>query len=82
MITGNQGPDWAPSEYDYLEVAPGRKIGDVCTPELTAIFERLRDSGFSYTAARQANIEAFAAERKRVHDAAGNAAVNAWIGAA
>jgi hypothetical protein len=78
----NVGPDWAPSEYDDLEVAPGRKIGQISTPELTAIFERLNVTGFSHTAGRDSNIRAFAAERQRVFSAAGNAAVNAWIGAA
>jgi hypothetical protein len=79
VITGNVGPSWARSDWDHLEVAPGKKIGDTSTPELTAMIEKLNVAGFLHTNGRQSNIEAFAFARQKVFDQAGNAAVTAWL---
>jgi hypothetical protein len=79
MITGNVGPSWPRSDWDDLEVAPGRKIGDVDTPTLTALIEKLNVPGFLHANGRQANIEAFSYARQKVYDQAGAAAVAQWL---
>jgi len=80
MLAPNIGPTWPPSHYDHLPVAAdGRKIGEIATPELTALLGRLNIDGFSHSAGRQSNIEAFAAAHAKVYDAAGKAAVAAWL---
>jgi hypothetical protein len=83
MQPSNIGPSFAKSNFDHLEIdATGRKVGNTDTPALTAILARLNVDGFTHSQGREANLQAFSFAREKIFNAAGRAAVQAWLAGA
>lgn len=74
-------PSWDKTRHDALVIWDGKRLGDVTTPELVRGMIARKVPGASHEAGRAANVEALAAHIEAIHEAAGKAAVSAWLGA-
>jgi hypothetical protein len=64
--------------HDHLPMPNGRKVGDMSTPELNRVLERVL-TVFDERAGRAANLERFSAAHDEVYDRAGKEAVRLWL---
>jgi hypothetical protein len=59
--------------------AAGLKVRDADNATVNSVCERLAVPGYVPTQGREGNLAAFSAERARVFNAAGSAAVKKWL---
>jgi len=73
----NTGPSWTRGQHDNLMLPNGSTVGQTDNETLRRLLAPFVDG--AHTKPRNEIVEIYWAALKRIHDDAGNAAVNAWL---
>lgn len=71
----------ARTNFDYLELPGGRKVGEMGDGELCRTLQTLKIPGVSPENGRATNVNAYAAHIDRIQSEGARTAVNLWLAA-
>jgi hypothetical protein len=72
-------PSWARTPHDGLPLPGGRLLGQVPNGELARVLLAAGVPGVDHSMGRGDLAEVYAKYLQKIHEAAGTAAVNAWV---